>query len=268
MTVPAQHEALPRVVADATFGRRMDPLPEIKVLPNAEHVAYEAAERVVRSADENIALSDRFSLALSGGSTPKLLYGLLVEQFADAVDWAKVEIFFGDERCVPPGHPESNYRVAHETLLSKLPIPGDNVYRMRGEIEPEEAAREYGLMLKEKFGDRGLDMVLLGMGDDGHTASLFPGTPAVNEQHHRVVANYAEKSTTGKSWRITLTAPFINRSREVVILVAGAGKAKTLAEVLEGPRQPQRFPVQLIQPASGKLTWLTDAAAAGMDVPP
>ena len=119
-------------------------------------------------------------------------------------------------------------------------------------------------MLKEKFGDGGLDLVLLGMGDDGHTLSLFPGTDATRETHHRCVANYAEHSTTGKSWRITLTAPFVNRSREVMILVAGASKAKTLAQVLEGPRDSDRFPVQLIQPHSGKLTWLIDAPAAGM----
>jgi 6-phosphogluconolactonase len=239
--------------------------PEIKVLPDPHAVAREAAERIVRAADQEIALGGRFTLALAGGSTPKLLYQMLAADFAGAVDWAKVQIFFGDERCVPPDHPESNYRMARETLLSKVPIPGDNVYRMRGEIEPEEAAKEYGLMLKEKFGDEGLDLVLLGMGEDGHTASLFPGTAAVNEAHHRVVANYAEHSTTGKSWRITLTAPFLNRSRQVLILVAGANKAKVLAEVLEGPRDPQKLPVQMIEPASGKLAWLVDAAAAGME---
>ena len=239
--------------------------PEIKVLPDPAAIAVEAAGRIARAAEEAVALAGRFTIALSGGSTPKLLYQLLAEGARDVIDWAKVEVFFGDERCVPPEHPESNYRMARETLLSKVPIPGDNVYRMRGEIEPQEAAKEYGLMLKEKFGDGGLDLVLLGMGDDGHTASLFPGTPAVSETHHRVVANYAEHSTTGKSWRITMTAPFINRSRAVMLLVAGASKAKVLADVLEGPRQPEKYPVQLIQPASGKITWLVDVAAASME---
>src|SRR5437773_2575911 len=177
--------------------------PEIKVLPNVDAIACEAANRVVEIAEASIELHNRFSIALSGGSTPKKLYELLAStEFRDQIDWTKVEIFFGDERCVPPDHPESNYRMAREALLSKVPIPGDNVYRMCGEIDPEEAAKEYGLLLKEKFADGGLDLILLGMGDDGHTASLFPDTKAVEETHHRVVANYAEHSTTGKSWRI------------------------------------------------------------------
>jgi 6-phosphogluconolactonase len=248
------------------------PLPEIKVLPDPAAIAAEAAERIVRAVDEAIALSGRFRIGLSGGSTPKLLFQLLAgEACCDRIDWSNVEIFFADERCVPPDHADSNYRLARETLLSKAKIPGDNVYRMRGEVEPpNDAAKEYGQMLKEKFGGPtiedggGLDMILLGMGEDGHTASLFPGTAAVNEMKHRCVANYAEHSTTGKSWRLTLTAPFINRSREVIVLVAGASKAKVLAEVLEGPRDPQRLPIQLIAPADGKLSWLIDAAAAGM----
>ena len=238
--------------------------PEIKVFPDTCAIAIEAAERVARAAEEAIALSDRFTLGLAGGSTPKVLYEVLAEGYRGSIDWARVEVFFGDERCVPPEHEQSNYRMAREALLSKVPIPGDNIYRMRGEIDPEEAAKEYGMMLKEKFGDGGLDMILLGMGEDGHTASLFPGTAAVGETHHRCVANYAENSTTGKSWRITLTAPFINRSREVILLVAGAGKAMVLAEVLEGPRVPERLPVQLIEPDGGRLSWLDDAAAAGM----
>jgi 6-phosphogluconolactonase len=135
---------------------------------------------------------------------------------------------------------------------------------MRGEIDPNEAAKEYGQMLKEKFGaDGGLDLVLLGLGEDGHTLSLFPGTAAVNEMKHRCVANYAEHSTTGRSWRITLTAPFVNHCREVIFLVTGAKKSQALSQVLEGPRDPQRLPAQLIQPVSGKISWLIDAAAAG-----
>jgi 6-phosphogluconolactonase len=239
--------------------------PEIRVFSDPHAIAVEAADRIARAADEAIALTDRFSIALSGGSTPKLLHQRLAERYRDAIDWTKVEIFFGDERCVPPDRRDSNYRMAAETLLSKVPIPGDNVYRMRGELDPNTAAREYGLMLKEKFGDGGLDMVLLGMGEDGHTLSLFPGTAAVSETHHRCVANYAENSTTGKSWRITLTAPFVNRSRDVMVLVAGANKAETLSQVLEGPRDLQRWPIQLIQPASGRMTWLLDAPAAGMN---
>jgi 6-phosphogluconolactonase len=239
--------------------------PEIKVLPTPTDVAREAAERVVRIGEEAIALSGRFSLVLSGGSTPRMLYEMLARgPYAARLDWTKVEVFFADERCVPPDHPESNYRLARETLLSHVPIPGDNVYRIRGEIEPERAAKEYGLILKEKFADAVPDLILLGMGEDGHTASLFPGTEALNETKHRAVANYVERSTTGQSWRVTMTAPFINRARNVIILVTGASKATRVSEVLEGPRDPRRLPVQLIAPASGTLTWLLDAAAADM----
>jgi 6-phosphogluconolactonase len=240
--------------------------PEIKVLPDVQAIVIDAAEQIVRAAEKAVALSHRFSIGLAGGSTPKALYQLLAsESYRDRIDWTRVEVFFGDERCVPPDHAESNFRMARETLLSKVPIPDDNVYRMRGEINPNEAAKEYGMMLKEKFGEEGgFDLILLGMGEDGHTASLFPGTPAVRETKHRCVAQLVEHSTTGKSWRITLTAPFINRCREVIVLVAGANKARTLAEVLEGPRDPEQLPIQLVQPASGKLTWLIDAAAAGM----
>lgn len=238
--------------------------PEIKVLPDPAAVAVEAAERVVRAADEAIALAGRFSFVLAGGSTPKALYELLAgNAYRDRIDWANVHIYFGDERTVPPDHKDSNYRMAREAMLSKLPIPGDNVYRMRGEIDPEEAAKEYGLMLKEKFGDdEGPDLVLLGMGDDGHTASLFPGTPALRETKHRAVANPVPQLNTT---RLTMTAPFINRAREVILTVTGANKATRLVEVLEGPRDPERLPVQLIQPASGKITWLIDTAVAGMD---
>jgi 6-phosphogluconolactonase len=236
--------------------------PEIKVSPTAEALARAAAEMVVAEGEAAIELRGRFALALSGGSTPKAMHKILAsDEFRDQLDWSKVEIFFGDERCVPPEHADSNYRMAKETLLSKVPIPGDNVYRMRGEIDPNEAANEYGQMLNEKFGDGGLDLIFLGMGDDGHTASLFPGTEALREMKHRCVANHVEKLN---AWRITLTAPFINRASRVAILVSGASKAARLAEVLEGARDPERLPVQLIQPDPGQLTWMLDSDAAGM----
>jgi 6-phosphogluconolactonase len=240
--------------------------PQIKVLPDANAIARYATDRIVDLAGDAIRRHGTFAIALSGGSTPKTLFELLAsDAYRDRIDWQKVEVFFVDERCVPPDHPESNYRLASETLLSKVPIPPGSVYRMKGEDpDPNHAAAEYGLLLRDKFGDEGLDLVLLGMGEDGHTASLFPGTAAVNETKHRVVANYAERSTTGKSWRLTLTAPFINRSHNIFVLVSGAGKAKALQEVLEGPRDPQRLPIQLIHPDEGQMTWLVDAAAAGM----
>src|SRR5688572_22088766 len=182
--------------------------PEIKVLPTPEAVARGAADRTVGIAEEAVALGDRFTLVLSGGSTPKLLYEMLAaEPYRSRIDWTKTEVFFTDERCVPPDHADSNYRLARDSLLSKVHIPGDNVYRIRGEVEPEEAAKEYGLTLKEKFADDGPDLILLGMGEDGHTASLFPGTAALDETKHRAVANHVARSTTGDSWRVTMTAP-------------------------------------------------------------
>lgn len=236
--------------------------PEIKVVPDPMALAAEAAERFVRLSHEAIEQRGRFSVALSGGHTPEQMFKLLAQDpYRSQVPWEKVEIFFGDERCVPPDSPESNYRTANESLLRKVPIPGDNVYRIRGEIDPNEAAIEYGQMLKEKFGDGGLDLIFLGMGPDGHTASLFPGTDALKEARHRCVANYVSKLS---AWRITMTAPFINRAATVLFLVAGADKAKKVAEVLEGPADPERLPSQLIRPEPGKLVWLLDAQAAGM----
>ncbi len=231
----------------------------IIVRADAQSVAQAAVDLIVVAAGG----VPGFSIALSGGSTPRTLYELLAQEpYRSQINWSDLQVFFGDERCVPPDHPDSNYRMARDALLTRVPIPEQNVHRMKGELEPQIAAAEYGRMLKQKFGDGGLDIVLLGMGDDGHTASLFPGTEALSETEHRCVANYVEKF---KSSRITLTAPFINRSRQVLVLVSGASKAARVKEVLEGPHDPQRLPIQLIQPTNGSLTWLLDVAAAGMN---
>jgi 6-phosphogluconolactonase len=237
------------------------------VLEDGDAVAHAALRRFVAAAEYAIAAKGVFNVALSGGHTPERLFRLLAKGEPTAnpwpFDWSKVQIYFVDERCVPPQHEESNYRMTNDTLLAHIPISRENIHRMRGEIDPNEAAKEYGLMLKDRFAtdDVGMDLLLLGMGEDGHTASLFPHTAAVNETKHRCVANYAEKSTTGKSWRITLTAPFINRSAEIMVLIEGENKAQALHEVLDGPRDPQRLPAQLIGPRSGKLVWLVDEAA-------
>ena len=201
-------------------------------------------------------------MALAGGRTPKALYELLAsDAYADSVDWSNVEIYFGDERTVPLDHLDSNYRMAKEALLDHVMLPRTNVHRMKAELEPEAAAIEYGKMLKDRFGEEGgLDLVLLGMGDDGHTASLFPDTEALKETHHRCVANFVPKLNT---WRLTLTAPFLNRSREAVVMVEGAGKATRVQEVLEGADDPDRLPIQLVRPRD-KYFWLMDTAAAGM----
>ncbi|HLL89821.1 MAG TPA: 6-phosphogluconolactonase [Tepidisphaeraceae bacterium] len=241
-------------------------LPDIRVFPTVPALATAAADLFVELCGQAISHNGVFSIGLSGGSTPKALFELLAkEPYASRVDWPSVDVYFVDERCVPPDHADSNYRMAKEALLSKVPLRPHAVHRMKGELDPEAAAKEYGLLLQQKFDDGGLDLCLLGMGDDGHTASLFPGTAAVNEARHRVVANYAENSTTGKSWRITMTAPFINRSAVAAIMVAGAGKAPTVARVLEGEPDPVKFPIQLIRPDGGKLIWMLDAAAAGMN---
>jgi 6-phosphogluconolactonase len=240
---------------------------EIKVVPDAKAVAAEAAERVTSAAERAVAERGRFSIALSGGSTPKALYALLAaEPYRSRIDWSKVHILFGDERAVPPDHKDSNFKMAEEALLSKVTIPKGQVYRMKGELgdKADQAAKEYGLMLKAEFPD-GLDVVLLGMGGDGHTASIFPGTMAVKEKEHRVVGYFAENSSTGKSWRITMTAPFINQAREILVLLAGADKAARLKEVLEGPEDPNRLPIQLIKPTQGKIVWIMDVAAVGMN---
>jgi 6-phosphogluconolactonase len=168
---------------------------------------------------------------------------------------------------VPPDHPDSNYKMAFDALLCKVPVPAANVHRMKGEIDPAAAATEYGKLLKEKFGDGGLDLVLLGMGPDGHTLSLFPGTTALAETRHRCFANWVEKF---KTFRITMTAPFVNKAAQVMMIVRDADKRDRVKEVIEGSYEPTRLPVQLIDPAAagGEFIWLMDqAAAAALSMP-
>jgi 6-phosphogluconolactonase len=260
----ADHDAAhrPRAQASQLQCATMIP-PKIQVFPNADGLAQAAARRVVDAARESIARSGTFTFTLSGGSTPKALYELLAnDEYRDRIDWPRVEIFFGDERTVPPDHPDSNYRMANQALLSKVPIKPENIHRMRGEIDPEQAAKEYGQLLKRRFGDDGgPDLVLLGIGDDGHTASLFPHTAALRETKHRAFANPVPKLNTT---RLTLTAPLINRAGEILVLSAGENKAPVIRQILEEPPDPDRLPIQMIFPASGNLTYLLDVAAASM----
>lgn len=235
----------------------------IRVATDPQALARMAAEHLVQSAEEAFALQGRFSLALAGGSTPRALYTLLADApFKDRIDWSRVHIFFGDERCVPPDHPDSNYRMASESLLSKVPIPAEQVHRMRGEIAPEAAAAEYDARLRSFFRTIRPDLILLGLGDDSHTASLFPHTPALAPTDRLCVSNWVEKL---KTHRITLTAPFINSAREVMFLVAGKSKAPAVKNVLEGMPDPNRLPAQMIDPADGRLLWFMDVAAAEME---
>jgi 6-phosphogluconolactonase len=245
--------------------------PELVIFPGVTEVAQEAARRFETIAREAIERQGRFTVALSGGNTPRSMHNILAaEASTSQIDWSKVYIFFGDDRCVPPDNPESNYGMAWDTLLCKVPIPPENVYRMRGEDNPEKAAEAYSAELKSFFGlaQAGgpspenfprFDLIFLGMGPDGHTASLFPGTAALQERSKPVAANYVPKLGVN---RLTLTAPSINRAANIIFLVAGPDKAAALHQVLEGEYQPQIYPSQLIRPSQGKLTFLVDQAAA------
>ena len=235
---------------------------EVITLPDPAALAQAAAEHFVTLANTMITAQGRFTVALSGGSTPKALHGILATQFANAVDWTRVYVFWGDERCVPPDSADSNYGMARDTLLSHVPIPAENIHRMRGEVDPSVAAEQYNDLLVKFFGGAPhLDLVFLGMGDDGHTASLFPHTTALYEpSDHYCVANRVDKLD---AWRITLTEGAINTANTVIFLVAGAAKATRLKEVLYGERRPDDLPSQRIQPVTGHLLWMIDQAASG-----
>ena len=226
---------------------------KITVLDDAAAVADAAAEAFIDAAARAIAARGRFTVALAGGSTPKATYARLAAM-PERVDWQRVEVFFGDERRVPPDHKDSNYRMAREALLDHVPLDPAHVHRIAGELPPDEAARAYDALLARSGP---LDLALLGMGPDGHTASLFPGTPALAERTARVVPVYVPKLD---AWRVTLTAPELSAAREVVITTVGAEKADALAQALEGP--PGSVPIQLVQPAGG-ARWIVDRAAAG-----
>jgi 6-phosphogluconolactonase len=204
----------------------------IEIVDNAAALAKRAAEIFIEAAREAIQARGRFEVALSGGSTPRATYELLATpQYAEQVDWENVHAWWGDERCVGPEDAASNYRMAREALLSKVAIPEGNVHRMRGELEPEEAAQAYEAELAAHFGNEvRFDLALLGLGEDGHTASLFPGSAALEERERRVAANWVEKL---ESWRITLTYPVLNAARKALFLVQGAKKAGILRAVLE-----------------------------------
>lgn len=236
--------------------------PDVTILPDPVALANAAADEFAVLAALAIRQTGRFTVALSGGSTPKALHTALVERYAAQVDWSRVHLFWGDERSVPPEDPQSNFGMARDTLLNFLTIPEANIHRMRGEGDPSRAAEEYEEMLLAFFdGPPHFDLVLLGMGDDGHTASLFPSTTAIWEPSDRyVVANFVDKLDT---WRITLTAGAINAAECVMFLVAGETKASRLKEVLYGEHRPNDLPSQLIRPTRGRLRWLVDRAAMG-----
>jgi len=235
---------------------------EIHIYRDASAVSRALADIFVEISQTASADRGRFSVALSGGNTPRAAYELLAESPAcDDVCWSDTYVYFGDERCVPPDDSQSNYHMAQETLLSKVPLPPKNVHRMRGEVDPKQAAEEYARVLVDDLGPTPqLDLVMLGMGPDGHTASLFPGNNPETDSDKLVRAVYAE---TQQMWRITLTPKVINAARNVVFAAEGATKAGTLAAVREGPYNPLQYPSQIVSPTNGRLIWLVDESAAG-----
>jgi 6-phosphogluconolactonase len=235
----------------------------LKILADKASLARYAAERIVRIANATLELNDTFSIALSGGSTPRPVYETLATAFASAIDWSRVHLWWGDERAVSPDDEQSNYRMVKEVLLDNIDIPEKNVHRIHGEDEPEQAAKHYENELRNFFKDDAVlfDLNLLGMGEDGHTASLFPHTSAIHEQEKWVLAHHVEAK--GNLWRITLTPPAILKSANIMFLVSGSGKADVLKTVLEGDYQPDSYPSQLIVNSGHEtVIWLIDEAAA------
>jgi 6-phosphogluconolactonase len=238
---------------------------EVRRLTTPQDLFQAAAEEVIRSATDAVAKRGRFTIALSGGSTPRNLYTLIAANASATLPWDKMFFFWGDERHVPPDSPDSNYRMAKESLLSKVPIPPANIFPVPAENpDAAQVAEVYEQTLRKFFAVAPgefprFDLILLGMGPDGHTASLFPETAALQEKSRLVVANWVEK--LGGS-RITFTLPLLNSARCVTFLVSGTDKAAALHEVLEGNAPAEKYPSRLVQPSDGKLIWFVDRAAA------
>ena len=243
--------------------------PDVRILTNIDAIAKRSAEDFVQSATQAVSEKGSFSVALAGGSTPKALYSLLASDAAlrSQVPWDKMYVYFGDERSVGPDHADSNFRMATDTMLAKVPLKPEQVFRIKGEYkDTEKAAQEYEQVLRTSFKIAEgqfprFDLVFLGIGNEGHTASLFPGTKALHETKRLVVRNWVGKLYTN---RITLTAPAINNAARVIFMITGADKALALKGILEGPYEPEQLPAQLIQPPNGKVVWLVDTIAGGM----
>jgi 6-phosphogluconolactonase len=241
----------------------------VELFANGMEIARRASDEVVRIASESAAARGVFTIALSGGSTPKVLYALLAEDPAlrNSLPWDKMKVFFGDERHVGPGQADSNFQMASDAMLSKVPLQPKQIHRIKGEYpDTAQAAAEYGASIQSEFGLNSgefprFDLVLLGMGSEGHTLSLFPGTKALHETERIVTRNWVGKLYTE---RITLTAPAANNAANIIFMIAGADKACALKAVLEGPHEPEQLPAQMIQPSNGKLSWLVDQAAGSM----
>jgi 6-phosphogluconolactonase len=237
--------------------------PNLFIFDTPEQVARAAAERFVDYSIASIRDHGSFAVALAGGSSPRLAYELLAtDEFRNRVDWSLVFLFFGDERMVPPNSPESNYRMVNDALISRVSIPAANVHRIMGETAPAESAASYAAELKSFFGTvewPHFDLVWLGIGEDGHTASLFPGSDALKDETSWVIDT--RNPQTGQT-RITLTLPVPNHAARVTFMVTGKGKAATLARVLHDDAEKEALPAQKVKPVNGVLEWLVDRAAA------
>lgn len=249
---------------------------QVRVYRDADELALKAARHFARLADQYTLGCGQFTVALSGGSTPRKMFSLLAaEPFLDTVPWSSIYFFWGDERCVAPDHRESNYRMTREALFDKVPVPAENIFRIPAELpDPDRAADQYAATLRDFFlsdpeatqTDRSgyvprFDLVFLGMGPDGHTASLFPGTDALYVNDRIVVSNYVPKLN---AHRITMTPIIINNARNITFVAGGADKAEALKGVLEGSYRPDVYPSQLVRPRNGTLLWMVDEAAASM----
>ena len=232
---------------------------EIVIPGNKEETITYATEQFIEVANEAIAAHDYFAVALSGGSTPKAIFqSLSSDRYKDQIDWSKVLLFWSDERAVPADHPDSNYRMAMDAGLSKLPIKPDHIFRMKGEGDVEENALEYEKLIQSILPNGIFDLVMLGMGDDGHTASLFPKTHALHSDGRLAVANFLPEKEV---WRLTLTYSAINSAREVFIYVLGEGKAEILERVLSEPYDPDNFPIQRVGTPKQKALFIADTSA-------
>jgi 6-phosphogluconolactonase len=236
----------------------------IAVYPDIDALSQAAAQYVVQVANESIVTHGRFTLALSGGSTPRKLFALLAnEPYRSRINWELVEVFWADERNVPADDPESNYHLAQETLLRHVPIPAHQIHRAPAEeTDHEAAAHQYELEIKRTFGTDGIpafDLIQLGMGPEAHTASLFPHQPSLHESQRLIMAVTVPKPPPP---RLTFTPPLINAARHVQFLITGAEKADALQAVLEGPYQPDEYPAQIVRPSHGEVTWMLDTTVA------
>ena len=238
-----------------------------RVLNDAEELAQASAEAIAAAAERSIANRGMARIAISGGSTPKRTFQLLADAahpYRSQVDWIRLQVYWADERCVPPDNPNSNFHNAWQNLLSKVPIPDQNICRIEGELPAEEAAARYESSLRNRFRLEGaelpqFDLIMLGLGTNGHTGSLFPHSEALDSMMHLAVSAHVDDTVP---WRVSLTWPVINHASQVVFQVQDGSKAEVLQQVLQGPYQPEVLPSQLIRPQNGELTFLLDRAAA------